>query len=100
MLRNRSSSQTINRRLNFMHELFPQTNINGEQSELGAVLTILMFILSFMLEDISETLHIIAITISILVGLGTLLINRKKYKEEFLKTRLYKYLKNAFKKTK
>lgn len=84
-----------------MHELFPNNNTNPEElSEFGAIFTILTFILSFLLEDISEGLRILAFLISIASGLGALFLNRKKYKDEFMRTELYKFIKNAFKKNK
>lgn len=84
-----------------MHELFSNNNTNQEQlSEFGAIITILVFLSSFMFEYISESLHIIAFIVSILSGLGALFLNRKKYRDEILKTKFYKSIKDAFKKTK
>lgn len=84
-----------------MHEILPQNNFDsGYSAELGTIITLTTFILSYIMTDISEGLRIIALIISILAGIGTMLINRKKYKEEFLKLTIIKWIKNAFKKTK
>ena len=68
-------------------------NDPGTVSE-GGTLIVASFVL---LANLLPSLQIVLYSLGILTALGTLLINRKKYLEELKK--LYKSIKDAFKKT-
>lgn len=73
----------------------PDTNVASEQS------TLLVFIFILLAKiNVTSMLQELSYSAAILLACLTMFITREKYIEEFKKTDIYKYFKNAFKKEK
>lgn len=68
---------------------------SGHFSEEATIVTLFVLIIGSALPILQELSYIMAIILTSC----TLFLNRKKYYEEFCKTELYKFIKNAIKKT-